>query len=257
MRNRLTDFATDRLGSVYIREFVRYWIHRQRLLLSVTAIVVATTLVSALTGNLNQADTILGLSLFYLPMIAGLLSMSGIVADDRGTNLMVIWYQKPGRISAMYLKRYATFQVLVILFALVVALLVGGIAIGSGIFAPGKMLRVAAMMLLVGVLTGSSVFCFSAWGVRRDSAVAFIVIVLTVMFAGAFAFDETATGAFVRSIAFPMDAFGAITGSSAYHGKLPPLLLVLVHIMAWSVGGLVGLWHTERALACGRVGAEE
>lgn len=253
----MTGFTIERVGQAYLRGFVRAWVRKQRVLLVLTGLAVTGALVSAVTGNAEPSRHIVRLSMFYLPMIAGLLTLSGIVSEDRDTNFMVLWFQKPGRIIPIYLKRYLVGLAALLVFAGIAMVLLGVLAIAIDVLTPTAMLRRAAVMLLVAVLAGSIVFAFSAWGTRRDGVLAFMVIFLSLLLAGAFAFDDTRFAAFTRAVAFPMDALGALSGGSAWNGSLPPIVFITLHIAAWNLVGLFGLLYTEWALARGRMGAGE
>jgi hypothetical protein len=240
---------SPRVWPTVIEEACRYWLLRHRvMLLCVTAGSVLAVLL-ALLGQAERSQLILAAVALYSPVAAGLIAMSGIVGDERASGLILLWFQKPGRLLRSYLIRYLLYQALLAGFALGLAAIIGGIGVLAGAFPVGKSFRLAAAMVPLALLPAAIVFAFSAWGVRRDSTVAFLVILASVSASAVVSFDQGALAGVLKTIAFPIDPIMAIVGGEAYDPNLlRPLLTIAAQFTIWSAIGLLGLRHTESTL---------
>jgi hypothetical protein len=232
-----------------VQETALYCLRRFRGLIVAVGCVTLLAAVLAFGGQTEVASTALAGVVFYAPFIAALLVMSGIVSDELATGLIVMWFQKPGMLVGAYAIRYALYLFLLSAAAVVLAVIVGAISVSAGAFPLAKAVRFAPVMISVAVLVGAMVFGFSAWGFRRDSTVAFFVIVIGFSLAGIAAFKQAPLSSILNVIAFPLDAMAALGGSaSGYTGVAAPIAIVLGQFVAWTAIGVAGLKYTERTL---------
>lgn len=233
-------------------ESARYWVRRNRALLVGVAGVALLSAAVAVAGQTERSRDIIVLA-FWGPLVAGVLTMSGVVSSELESGLVGMWFQKRGTLVRPYLIRYGINQALVVAFALAVAAVVSGVGAAAGLWAAEKALRLPLVALATAVIPASMVFALSAWGVRRDASVAVIVLITSTALAGVTAFDAGRVARIVRALAFPLDAIQTLSGPSPVGQTLGQALAVVVgHILAWSAVGVVGLWYTEGALRRGR-----
>lgn len=249
----MTDLlVSSRVWPTLAAESARYWMRRHRALVPAIAVTTLAGMLSAITGKVDHAQTLIAMIAFFAPFLGGLVSMSGIVVDERESGLILLWFQKPGSLVRSYTIRYALYQALMALFAIALGGIVGGVGAATGLFALTKAARIVGVMLPIALIPAAMVFAFSAWGVRRDSVMAFFVILASVTLGAAFSFDEGVVATTVKAVIFPLDSIQAISGSPAFSAGLArPVALVVSHFAAWTLIGLAGLRYTERALRRG------
>ena len=235
-----------------VAESARYWLRRNRTLLVVVtgAVLVGGALVAV--DETDRSGTILAMTVGWGPLVAGLLTMSGIVSSELESGLVVMWFQKPGTLVRPYFVRYLIGQALLATFAVLLAAVAGGIGAAAGLLPAARVLRLPLMAAAVALIPAAMVFALSSWGVRRDASIAVILMVSSLAVAAALAFDQSLMARAVRSVVFPLDAIEALSGASPVTHTLGwPLAVVVGQIVAWSALGAVGLRHTERALRRG------
>src|SRR5262245_48163491 len=88
------------------RVLVASWGRRYRGILVAIAALAAIALGLSLAGDRSSAQILFGQIMLFSPVIAGLLTMSGIVSDERESGLIVMWFQKPGSLFRTYFVRY-------------------------------------------------------------------------------------------------------------------------------------------------------
>ncbi len=233
-------------------ETSRYWLRRQRAMMLVLGLATLVAGLAPFSAPSQESAVVLAVAALYAPLLAGLLAMSGIVADERASGLIVMWFQKPGTLFRSYLIRYLLYLALIAALTLGLAMIVGVAAISSHVFTFFKAVRVGAAALPMALIPAATVFACSAWGARRDSTVAFSIVAVSVALQGVLAFDPGVLARVIKVIAFPIDPIMAIAGGSAYDSDLTrPLAVVAAHLAAWTALGLLGLRYTERALQHG------
>jgi hypothetical protein len=245
--------SNTRVGGIAIaRALSRYWLRRHRPALLVLAAVAVVALVLAFGGQRSRAETLYGQILFFTPVAAGLLSMGGIVSDERQSGLIVMWFQKRGSLFRTYVVRYAIAQGMLFVVSSLFAVCAVTIAVASGVIAPERGLRIAAVLWVFALLPGAMVFAFSACGVKRDALLTLLLILGSIAALAATGLDNSAGAHAVRIIAFPLDAVSTLIGSTAAMSWQTALLTVLAQCAGWTAFGLAGLRYTAYALTRGR-----
>ena len=245
--------STLHLLPVVARELFRFWLRRN--LVAFTFIGAAAILGTLLmfVDQIEAAPMIVGGLAFLAPVTLGLLCMSGIVADERASGLIVMWFQKPGSLFRAYLTRYLLNQVMLVVGTALLSTVVVIIARSAGAFETNSPFRVVISMLFLAILPAAVAFALSAFGVRRDSTVALVLMLNSFMFAALLLRSEHPVAVVIRTIAFPIDALGALaTGGPAYPpGVARPIAIIFAHVVGWSCLGLIGLRYTEHRLKTG------
>jgi hypothetical protein len=252
--SNVTEFR-GRLLPVVAAETARYWLRRHRVLLLGLAAVTLALAWSAQGAQGTQGaqgergTQLLSMLVFFAPLVAGLLTMSGIVADERESGIMLLWYQKPGTLFRYYLVRYSLHYLMLAAFALGLGLLTAAVGTALGVVQPDRAARIPLVTLSLASVSAAMVFAFSAWGVRRDSTVALLAIIGSVTVASLFAFDQGLTRDALMAVAFPVDAIQNISGRATATGDLVRALAhVLAQFAAWTSLAVLGLAWTQRAL---------
>lgn len=245
--------TTLRLLPVVARETFRFWVRRNLVAFTFIGAAAVAAPLLMFADQIENAPLIAAGLLFYAPVILGLLCMSGIVSDERASGLIVMWFQKPGSLFRAYLTRYVLNQLVLVAGTTLLSAVVVMIGRSTGAFENSSSFRVVIGMLFLAVLPAAVVFAISAFGVRRDSTVALAVLVMSFMFAAVLLRSDHVLAAVVRTVAFPMDAFGALIASGPAYppGLARPIGIILAHIVGWSLLGLLGLRYTEHQLKKG------
>jgi len=234
-------------------ESARYWVRRNRTVLVVVTGAVLLGTVMALVGDADRSRKVLAMSVGWGPLVAGVLTMSGIVSAELESGLVVMWFQKPGTLLRPYLVRYLIGQALLVTFALMLAAVAGGIGAAAGLLPVTRALRLPLMAVAVALIPAAMVFALSAWGVRRDATITVVLMISSLTVAAGLAFDQGLMARVLRSMVFPLDAIEALAGASPVTQGLEwPLAVVVGQVVAWSALGAVGLRYTERVLQRGR-----
>jgi hypothetical protein len=240
---------SERVWPTVAAEVIRFWLRRHRTFLLMLSLFVALTIVALLTGRSDQAERILILVAFFAPITVGLLSMSGIVADERESGILVIWIQKPGTILRYYAVRYGLYVAMIAVFVLALSVILAAIAAQAAIVPISQATRLPLLMVPMSVIAAAMVFAFSAWGVRRDSTAALLAIIAFVTVASRFAFRPGPARDILMKVAFPVDALVAVGGAEQFAGSVAhPFALIFLHFVAWTVLALVGLLYTQRTV---------
>ena len=245
--NRLS--SSKRLWPAVVGETLRYWINQNRTLLLVIGSVALLSILGAVAGMTESSELLLGLLVVYAPAAAGLVTMSGIVSQDRASGLIVMWFQKSGTIYRVYGARYLIYLALAAGLAAGLGAIVAGVGSAAGSFAPEKAIRMPLVAFWYAVIPAAMVFAFSAWGVRRDAALTLFVIIISLAMGGAVAFDTRPWTRVLTAVVFPIDRIQVIGGSSPLGESLGHALFIIgVHFVAWTGCGLLGLFHTQRSM---------
>ena len=235
--------------SVVAAEMLNAWMwqHRRIAVLMLGCLVAGFAL--AALGRAEQARSVLSMLAFFGPLVVGVLSTSGIVADEADSGLVLMWVQKAGSLTRGYLTRYRILLGLVVSFGFVIGFSVGAVGVAFSFFTVAKAARVALCTAALAALATSIVFALSCWRVRRDSAIAIIVIVGSITLGAGFAFDDGPLAAIVKALAFPIDPIQAIVEWPTY-GPLPrPIAIIVGQLALWNLAAVVGLKRTDRALS--------
>lgn len=232
-------------------EFWRYALrrHGRTALLAVAGTLALTLLSNA--GDREPGSAITTVA-FYIPIAAGVLMMSGIVSDERRSGMIMLWFQKGDAVWRSYMIRYVSYQLMIAILVAALGVALGIVGIAWAGMTPVRTLRIAAAMIAVSALCGAIVFTFSAWGARRDGALAFLFVLISLMLGSTFVHEEALLGRFVMAVVFPFDAIQSLSGSGPRPEGLRAIGLILVQLVGWTLLGLIGLRHTERSLRRGR-----
>ena len=240
---------STRVWPTVAAESVRYWLRRHRPLLLLLVAGVAVAVATAVAGEIETADQILLTLLFYVPAIAGLLTMAGIVADERESGIILIWYQKAGSMLRYYIIRYALYQGMLALFVLALAFLVFTMSSTLRLLQEVDVFRLPLLMVPMAAITAAIVFALSAWGARRDSAAALLTIIGSVVIAALLTRSYGPARSIVMAISFPIDALAALGGAEFLRASVAhPVAIVVGQLIGWTALGLLGLRHTQRTL---------
>jgi len=234
---------------VVASEMIGSWVWQHRRIAVLILALLAASVVLAATGRVGQAQSVLSALALFGPIVVGVLSSSGMVSDEVDSGLVLMWLQKAGSLTRGYLTRYLILQLLLVSFAFALGLAVGVIGTTFSFLAAAKALRIAVCTAALGALAASIVFALSSWRVRRDSAVAVIVIVGSISLGAAVAFDAGPLSTIAKALAFPIDPIQAIVDWPAYGTLARPIGIIVGQIAAWNLAALVGLNRTERALS--------
>ena len=240
---------STRVWPTVATESIRYWLRRHRLLLWLLVAGVTAAVATAVAGRIETADLLLETLLFYVPAFAGLLTMAGIVADERESGIILIWSQKAGSMLRYYVIRYALYQGLLAIFVLALAVLAITLSSAMGLMQEMVLARLPLLMMPMAAITAAIVFAFSAWGARRDSAAALLTIIGSVVIAALLSRQYGPARSIVMAISFPVDALAALGGSEFLRGSVAhPVAIVVGQFIGWTALGLLGLLHTQRTL---------
>jgi hypothetical protein len=229
-----------------------YWKRRYTPLVALIGVAVTAALALALSGQSERARYILAGLTAFAPVAAGLLIMSGIVSEDRESNLILIWFQKPARLVRTYALRYAVSQGVLLLLSTVLGIAMTGVSLAGELYPFARALRWLFPIWAFTSVTGAIVFALSAWGARRDSTIALLIIIGSLTIAAKTAFDDSPRAHFIRAFAFPLESASVLSGSTTSPSLRYALVVVLAHCVGWTLLGFLGLRFTERALARGR-----
>jgi hypothetical protein len=229
-----------------------YWKRRYRALIVVVGVVVTAALGVALSGAMERAKAIVAGVVAFAPVIAALLTMSGIVSDDRESGLILMWFQKPARLFRTYAVRYAISLCVLLVLGALLGVVVTGISITGHLYPVARALRWVFPIWVLSSVTAAMVFAFSAWGARRDSTYALLTIVISFTIGARTVFDDSIRAQLIRAFAFPLDAAGVLAGSLNHISAQHALLIVLCHFAGWTLFGMLGLRFTEAALSRGK-----
>ena len=229
-----------------------YWKRRYKKLLVGVGVAVTAAFGVALSGETERARAIVAGVVAFAPIVAALLTMSGIVSDDYESGLMLMWFQKPARLFRTYAARYAISQSVLLVLGLLLGAVVTGISITGGLYPVARALRWVFPIWVLSSVTAAMVFAFSAWGARRDSTYTLLTIVISFTIGARRAFHDSLSAQFIRAVAFPLDAAGVLAGSISHISVQYALLIVMSHVVGWTLLGMLGLRYTEAALARGK-----
>ncbi len=234
------------------RVLAGFWLRRHRTAVLVTGVAGFLGLIYLIAGQPERARVVFGEMLLLAPVAAGLLTTSGIVSDERDSGLMVMWFQKRGSLFRTYFFRYAVGQALLVLFCTFFALCAAATGVAAGLVPFARGARIVSVLWVFAVLPASIVFAVSAWGVKRDAAIALILILLSLMMSASVALEQTTSARIIRTIAFPLECISVLIGSGRSMPFHTALTIVLAQCIGWTLLGLVGLRYTAYALARGR-----
>jgi hypothetical protein len=229
-----------------------YWKRRYKTLLVCVGVAVTAAFGVALSGQTERAKAIVAGVVAFAPLVAALLTMSGIVSDDRDSGLILMWFQKPARLFRTYALRYAISQAILVVLGTLLAVVVTGISIVGELYPLARALRWVFPIWVLSSVTAAMVFAFSAWGVRRDSTLALFVIVVSFTLGARTMFDDSLRAQVIRAFTFPLDAAGVLAGSQNHISVPHAALIVVAHFFGWTLLGMLGLRYTEAALSRGK-----
>jgi hypothetical protein len=226
----------------------RVFLRRNWLILSLLVVAVCTGATLA-AARVAEARLIMAGIALYAPLVAGFITMSGIVGDERQSGFIVMWFQKPALISGIYALRYGLQVAFLLLFVLALGAMLIGVSALTDIFTLGKALRFSLAMIPLALIPAAMVFAASAWGARRDSTVTFLLIVVGITLAALKATDEAVASRVIKFLAFPINSIMAIVGAPGYPTQLSrPIAILVAQFAIWTLIGLIGLRRTERLL---------
>jgi len=229
-----------------------YWKRRYTPLIIVVGVTVTGALAFALTGQSERARYVLAVLAVFPPVVAGLLMMSGIVSEDRESGLILMWFQKPARLFRTYALRYAISQAVLLLLGTCLGLAMAGVALVGNLYSAGEALRWVFPVWVFTFVSGAMVFALSAWGARRDSTIALLLIIASLTLAARTAVDDSSRAQIFRAFAFPLEAATVLSGSRTSPSLQYSIVVALAHALGWTIVGLLGLRFAERALTRGR-----
>jgi hypothetical protein len=247
----VTDLGPQR---VVFNELLRQAIRRNRLVIAFAAISLVLIGIMGATGRSDQAKSVLsGLSVIA-PLVAGILTMGGIVSDDRESGVILLWFQKPRSLIHTYGTVFALKLALLVAFVILIAVAAAAVAIPVHLIDVRRALHFFAAMLGFCLVPATIVFAMSAWRVKRDSTLAFLVMFASVMLGVSVVFDESLYARIVRCLVFPMDPLQVIAKAGPYvHADIRAFLIVIGQVVGWTIIGFVGLRMLSRSLARGSV----
>jgi len=222
---------------------------RQRHLLALLGAALLVTAAAGLSGRTDQVVEFAYTLTFFAPIAFGLTAMSGVVADDLKSGVIVLWYQQPGSLMGWYLRRYGEMMLLLGIFALLLAAITALMSVLWGGIAPHRADLYFRTALVCALLPAAMVFAYSAWGVLRDSFATVLTVMATTAIALSFSFDDSPLGLSMRALAFPVDAMQVITQGGGIYGVGTAWAIVLSHFVGWTGIGTLGLYVLPRRLA--------
>jgi len=232
-----------------VHEIVRSWLRRNRRLAWVTAGLFVVGVVAVGMADAGGGEGGLAILVLYLPASLGLLLMSGVVSADLDSRLILIWYTKPGGLGRNLVQHYFLHQLLIGGIGLLSGGVAAALALTRGVLPADQIVRLPALAVALAVLPAAMVFAFSAWGSRRDSALALITIVAGIGLGGAVVFDAGFLRNLIMAIVFPMDALQALGGAGPSADALVANAAILAaHLVAWTLLGVAGTRWLERTL---------
>jgi hypothetical protein len=237
--------------ATFLRELVRTWLRENRLLLTlVVGLSLAVASFPLWRGD-GTSEGIFG-AFLYLPFLIALSLTAGIVSDDRATGLVDLWFQRPEPLLRFYTRRVALFSLPLLGLCVVLTAIEIGVGLSEGLLSAKQAAGVAfvmPMLLLIGI---AMVFALSAWDIRRDSATALLIAMVSVFLAAAFAFDRSAASRVVSFLAFPVDPVGALVEQNGVLALTEAIGRILAYLIAWLGIAVIGLARLERRITQGR-----
>lgn len=244
MNQHLTSGGDDRVWSDVVapvlelmRSDARLVVGRARWLLVILLVALVIALAAGIVGRGTLASGIAGQVVFLGAILIGLFPMSGIVSDDCNSGTIAFWIQKGGSVRAYYLGSYFIRQVVLLGLSLGLIALLALLA-STHSLTWEAFRRYAAFVVVVVLLNSSIVFALSAAGLARDSILAALWMVGTVLLYWQLTKIPGLGFEAVRWFCYPFDGLGELLGTGGRAPGMPPAAAWLtMQYVGWTALG--------------------